>query len=128
MLRHPPISPLFPYTPLFRSVGQMAAERLHIPLPQVSVEVGDTLYPPSPVAGGSNQTASCCSVVMKACDAIKARLSPPATVGSGQSADGETLEDQFKRLGMGAIEEYAEFLPPEGKPDSIKKLYDGTPL
>src|SRR4051794_41486577 len=68
MLRHPPISPLFPYTPLFRSVGQMAAERLHISLSQVSVEVGDSLYPPAPVAGGSNQTASCCSVVMKACE------------------------------------------------------------
>jgi len=38
------------------------------------------------------------------------------------------LEDQFKRLGIGAIEEYAEFLPPEGKPDTIKKLYAGTPL
>jgi xanthine dehydrogenase YagR molybdenum-binding subunit len=109
-------------------LAQLAAERLGIPVAAVTVETGDSSLPPSPVAGGSNQTASCCSVVMKACDAIKARLSPPATVGSGSSAGGQTLEDQFKRLGMGAIEEYAEFLPPEGKPDSIKKLYDGTPL
>ena len=28
---------------------------------------------------------------------------------------------QFKRLGVGAIEEYAEFLPPGAKPDTIKK-------
>jgi xanthine dehydrogenase YagR molybdenum-binding subunit len=109
-------------------LAQLAAERLGIPVAAVTVETGDSSLPPSPVAGGSNQTASCCSVVMKACDAIKARLSPAATVGSGSSAGGETLEEQFKRLGMGAIEEYAEFLPPEGKPDSIKKLYDGTPL
>ena len=28
------------------------------------------------------------------------------------AARGESLEDKFKRLGVGAIEEYAEFLPP----------------
>jgi xanthine dehydrogenase YagR molybdenum-binding subunit len=109
-------------------LAQLAAERLGIPVAAVTVETGESRLPPSPVAGGSNQTASCCSVVMKACDAIKAKLSPLATVGRGSSVGGETLVDQFKRLGMGAIEEYAEFLPPEGKPDSIKKLYDGTPL
>jgi xanthine dehydrogenase YagR molybdenum-binding subunit len=65
---------------------------------------------------------------MKACDAIKAKLSgPPETTGAGPSGGAGTLEDQFKRLGVGAIEEYAEFLPPEGKPDTIKKLYAGTP-
>ena len=36
--------------------------------------LGDSTLPPSPVAGGSNQTASCCSAVMKACDAIMAKL------------------------------------------------------
>ena len=40
----------------------------------VQVELGDSNLPPAPVAGGSNQTASCCSVVMKACDAIMAKL------------------------------------------------------
>ena len=108
-------------------IAQMAAERLGIPMSAVTVETGDSELPPSPVAGGSNQTASCCSVVMKACDAIKAKLSPQQTTGSG-SSDDEKLEDQFKRFGVGAIEEYAEFLPPEGKSDTIKKLYGGTPL
>jgi xanthine dehydrogenase YagR molybdenum-binding subunit len=110
-------------------LAQMAAERLGIAVAKVSVETGDSALPPAPVAGGSNQTASCCSVVMKACDAIKAKLSQPATTGSGSSNENasEKLEDKFKRLGVGAIEEYAEFLPPEGKPDTIKKLYGGTP-
>jgi xanthine dehydrogenase YagR molybdenum-binding subunit len=87
------------------------------------------------VAGGSNQTASCCSVVMKACDAINARLSggqPAAkaeTVGrAAVDGGGEKLEDKFKRLGVGAIEEYAEFVPPGGKPDTIQKLYAGQPF
>jgi xanthine dehydrogenase YagR molybdenum-binding subunit len=108
-------------------VAQMAAERLGIPVSAVTVETGDSALPPSPVAGGSNQTASCCSVVMKACDAIKAKLSQPTTSGSA-APGGNSLEAQFKQLGVGAIEEYAEFLPPEGKPDTIKKLYAGTPL
>jgi xanthine dehydrogenase YagR molybdenum-binding subunit len=38
------------------------------------------------------------------------------------------LEDRFKQLGIGAIEEYAEYLPPGGKSDTIKKLYAGTPF
>jgi len=107
-------------------VAQMAAERLGVPLANVTVETGDSDLPPSPVAGGSNQTASCCSVVMKACDAIKARLSLPATSGSAGAPP--SLEERFKQLGIGAIEEYAEFLPPGGKPDTIKKLYAGTPF
>ena len=46
-------------------IGQMAAERLGLPLDAIRVEVGDSNLPPVPVAGGSNQTASCCSVVME---------------------------------------------------------------
>jgi len=108
-------------------IAQTLSDQLGIPVSAVEVETGDSALPPAPVAGGSNQTASCCSVVMKACEAIKVRLSRPSTVGSG-SGGGNTLEEQFKRLGVGAIEEYAEFLPPGGKPDTIRKLYEGTPF
>jgi xanthine dehydrogenase YagR molybdenum-binding subunit len=117
-------------------VGQMAAERLGIPLDQVAVEVGDSLFPPVPVAGGSNQTASCCSVVMQACDALMAKLNKAGgsqdTVGS---APGNSLEAKFGRLGVSMLEEYAEFVPTAARPNPItgvftnpiKKLYDGTP-
>jgi xanthine dehydrogenase YagR molybdenum-binding subunit len=113
-------------------VAQMAAERLGIPVSSVTVETGDSTLPPSPVAGGSNQTASCCSVVMKACDAIRRKLygGPRETVGGGRSDEDTAaggLEAAFKRLKLGAIEEYAEFLPPGAKPDAIKNLYAGTP-
>jgi len=103
---------------VYTVVGQMAAEQLGVPLSAVSVEVGDSLLPPAPVAGGSNTTASACSAVLKACEAIRRRLTGPA---------GEMLEDQFKRLGVGAIEEYAEFIPPGAPPDAIKQLYAGKP-
>ena len=64
---------------------------------------------------------------MKACDAIRDKLtSPKVTVGSNTGTR-ESLADSFKRLKLGAIEEYAEFLPPGAKPDAIKNLYAGKP-
>jgi xanthine dehydrogenase YagR molybdenum-binding subunit len=109
-------------TGAYTVIGQMAAERLGLPLSSVTVELGDSDLPPAPVAGGSNTTASACSAVAKACDAILAKLS---NVPEGER--GEKLADAFKRLGVGAIEEYAEFLPLGAKPDAIQKLYAGQP-
>ena len=104
-------------------LAQMASERLGVPLSSVSVEVGDSNLPPGPVAGGSNTTASACSTVLKACDAILAKLGGMA----GQTPrDPQALADQFKRLGIGAIEEYAEFIPDGVSPDAVQKLYGGT--
>ena len=114
-------------------IGQMAAEQLGVPLSSVTVELGDTSLPPAPVAGGSNTTASACSAVMKACEAIRRKLfgSSAETVGGGGSTAGFTggnsLEAAFKQRKLGAIEEYAEFLPPGAKPDAIKNLYAGKP-
>jgi xanthine dehydrogenase YagR molybdenum-binding subunit len=109
-------------------------------LSSVAVELGDSNLPPAPVAGGSNTTASACSAVMKACDAIRLKLSASApasdarsasdgvTVGSNAGMRQPSLEESFNRLGVGAIEEYAEYLPPGGKPDSVKNLYAGMPF
>src|SRR5262245_46229267 len=84
-------------------VAQMAADRLGIPVSRVTVETGDSTLPPSPVAGGSNQTASCCSVVMKACDHVRRKLYGTTSETVGGSGSGEVtasgnLEDAFKRL------------------------------
>jgi xanthine dehydrogenase YagR molybdenum-binding subunit len=111
--------------------GQMAAERLGIPLDHVRVEVGDSALPPVPVAGGSNQTASCCSAVMKACDAIAARLNRSGgntqTTGSSDGRVG-ALADKFAQLGVRTIEEYAEFVPEAAKPGELKKLISDGPI
>src|SRR5262249_55622011 len=50
------------------------------------------------------------------------------TEGRAVSADGaaEELEALFKRAGVNAIEEYAEYVPPGMPPDSIAKLYAGS--
>ena len=59
---------------VYTVLAQVAAERLGVPLSSVTVEVGDSKLPPAPVAGGSNTTASTCSAVLKACDAIRDKL------------------------------------------------------
>jgi xanthine dehydrogenase YagR molybdenum-binding subunit len=114
---------------IYTILAQMAAERLGIDVANVTVELGDSNYPPSPVAGGSNQTATCCSTVMKACDAVMAKLNAGDNTGTGK------LADKFARLGASTVEEYAEFVPEGAKPNPvvglfaspIKKLYEGVP-
>jgi xanthine dehydrogenase YagR molybdenum-binding subunit len=134
-------------TGAYTVLGQMAAERLGVPHSAVTVELGDSTLPPAPVAGGSNTTASCCSVVIKACDAIRAKLFHAASTSnegplagkettgfsisegqvSASGGAGEPLADVMKRLGVGAIEEYAENVPEGLKPESVKNLYAGKP-
>jgi xanthine dehydrogenase YagR molybdenum-binding subunit len=130
---------------VYTVLGQMAAEELGVDLSTTSVEVGGSDLPPAPVAGGSNTTASTCSVVLKACTAIREKLArAAATANDGPLAgrdpsalklsggkvvapDGaaEALADTFKRLGVSAIEEYAEFAPEGVKPEAVKTLYAG---
>jgi CO/xanthine dehydrogenase Mo-binding subunit len=55
-------------------IGQMATERLGVPLSSVAVELGDSNLPPAPIAGGSNTTAGACPAVLRACDAIRGKL------------------------------------------------------
>jgi xanthine dehydrogenase YagR molybdenum-binding subunit len=95
-------------------VGQIASEHLGIPLDQVQVELGDSRLPPVPVAGGSNQTASGCSVVAQACDALMAGLN---------SAGGNSIEAKFEKLGVSTLEEYAKFIPEEAKPNPVTELF-----
>ena len=106
---------------LYTVVAQTAAERLGIPFEKVSVSLGDTDLPPAPVAGGSISTASVCTVVAQACDAIRIRL--------GQ--DGKPAGDvaaAMKDRGMGALEEYAESLPHGVAKDGVQALYKGAAM
>ena len=80
--------------------GADGGERLGIPVEKVSVSLGDTDLPPAPVAGGSISTASVCTVVAQACDAIRIRLGQD---GKPAGDDAAAMKDR----GMGALEEYA---------------------
>jgi xanthine dehydrogenase YagR molybdenum-binding subunit len=131
---------------VYTVLAQVAAERLGVNLGSVRVEVGDSRFPPAPVAGGSNTTASTCSAVLKTCDAIRSKLFNAAVAAkegplAGRSANaltlndgkvtaadgaGEKVEDVFKRMGISSIEEYAEFVPPGLEPKAMSSLYAGT--
>jgi xanthine dehydrogenase YagR molybdenum-binding subunit len=72
-------------------------------LEDVTVKLGDSLLPPAPVAGGSNTTASVTNAVIKACEAILARL------GAGRMGFGpQDLQAAMSQVPSGALEEYAE--------------------
>ncbi|TPN39080.1 xanthine dehydrogenase family protein molybdopterin-binding subunit [Mesorhizobium sp. B1-1-6] len=124
--------------------GQMAAERLGVDIGKVAVEMGDSALPPAPVSGGSISTASVCSAVLKACDAVRTKLFAAAVAESGPLAGSHNEEldlhegriltkggasastaDIFKAMQVGAIEEYAEFAPKGSTPEALKKLYAG---
>ena len=126
-------------TGAYTVVAQTAALKLGLDLGKVKVVMGDSTLPPGPVAGGSVTTASACNAVAMACDAITKRL------GAGLNAPGERslkegrlvstggtseeLAQAFARIGAGAIEEYAEFVPHGSKPGAMAKLYKGvTPI
>ena len=78
---------------VYTVLGQMAAERLGVELSSVTVEVGDSRLPPAPVAGGSNTTASACSAVMKACDAIRDKLFHAAVTANDGPLAGRNVDD-----------------------------------
>jgi xanthine dehydrogenase YagR molybdenum-binding subunit len=84
-------------------IAQTAAERLGIGLEHVRVELGDSVLPPGPMAASSATTASVCSVVLKACDAIRRRLRRTGTTGG--------LAAKFDRLRVERIAHYAEWIP-----------------
>jgi xanthine dehydrogenase YagR molybdenum-binding subunit len=97
-------------------MGQLAAARLGLPVDRVEVAMGDSRLPPAPIAGGSTTTASVGNAVSMACDRIVARF-------GGTMPPADRLDDAFSRLGVGLIEEYAEYGP--GGPDGPKALQEG---
>ena len=106
---------------LYTVAAQTAAEGLGIPVEKVSVSLGDTDLPPAPVAGGSISTASVCTVIAQACDAIRVRLGQ-----DGKPASDVTVA--MKDRGMGALEEYAESVPHGVAKDGVQALYKGAAM
>ena len=132
-------------TGAYTVIALAVADRLGVPLEKIDVQLGDSNLPPSPVAGGSNTTASVCNVVVKACDDIRSRIAGAASAAkdgklAGRQPDqlifaSETLRDDsgaeepletaIRRVSNGAIEAYAENIPHGIKPDAMAKLYRG---
>ena len=131
-------------TGTYTVAGQAVAQKLGIEPTAVKVELGDSKLPAAPVSGGSNVTASASSVLMKACDQIRARLFQAALKqgplagkradqldiqgGKIVAADGRSmpLAEAFKAAGTGVVEEYAEWFPPGKSAEDVAKLYKGA--
>jgi xanthine dehydrogenase YagR molybdenum-binding subunit len=108
-------------TGAYTALAQVAAERLGVSVEQVTMSMGDSDLPPSPVAGGSTTTASVSSAIAKGCDEIRAKLG----LNEAGAIEPSTRSAGFERLGVSVIEEYAEFVPHGVKPEGIDKLYAG---
>ena len=135
-------------TGLYTVAALVAVTGLGVDIDKVTVELGNTDLPPSPVAGGSNNTASIGIVVAKACEQIRARIARAAVdaddgpfkgrdaatlklaEGKLTGADGtsEPLDKALGRATNGAIEEYAENIPHGVPENGLQALYQGHPL
>jgi xanthine dehydrogenase YagR molybdenum-binding subunit len=102
-------------TGAYTVLGQIAAEKLGIPPAAVTVELGDSRFPPAPYSGGSITTGIVGSAIVVACETIRRRLgNQPGSIFALLEASGQ-----------GFIEEIGQWFPPSFKPDSIAALYKG---
>jgi xanthine dehydrogenase YagR molybdenum-binding subunit len=103
-------------------VAMTASDLLGLPLDAIEVNIGDSRLPAAPMSAGSNSTASVCTVVAKACEAIRQRIAQSAVKagssplkgypeGSVRLIDGratsgecsELLEVAIKRVSRGKL-------------------------
>jgi len=127
-------------------IAQAAAEKLGVPVENVTVFIGDSNLPPAPVAGGSNSTASTCSTVITVCEQVRQRLfralapndamaadKSRETIGMGQTPATQAAgsdqpfdrEKAFDALGVNVVEEYGQWKPDGAPPDSFRAMYQG---
>ena len=134
-------------TGAYTAVAATAADQLGIELDRVTVEMGDTEFPPASLAAGSSHTATITHAVAKACGELRERLARAATTSNegplagydwhslrlqggrlvAPNGAGEELTDAVKRLTRGAVEAYAENIPKGLPPEAIETLYNGQP-
>jgi xanthine dehydrogenase YagR molybdenum-binding subunit len=121
-------------TGAYTVIGQMAAEMLGADMKNVKVELGDSRLPAGPVAGGSITTASTCSAVKLACEAILKKLTglsdvKEVTVRNGKirtsSGKSEDIAEVFKRLGVDTLEEMGEYIPKGVEPGALAAAQKG---
>jgi xanthine dehydrogenase YagR molybdenum-binding subunit len=89
-------------------LSQIAADALGVGLDAVRLELGDSRYPAAGVAGGSSGTAKWGTAVVRACEALLARLSDEGAAGSDgvevtvDTADEVRAQAKLARAAFGA--------------------------
>jgi xanthine dehydrogenase YagR molybdenum-binding subunit len=131
-------------TGAYTAVAIVVADRLGIPVEDVTVSLGDSDLPPVPTAGGSNNAASMGNVAAKACEEVRSRIAAAAVrnnAGPFAGEDPQSLKLQGRALvapdgrrepletAVGrvaaSIEVHAENVPEGMPPDSAAGLYEG---
>jgi xanthine dehydrogenase YagR molybdenum-binding subunit len=80
-------------TGTYTIMAQVAADTLGVPMKQVTFRLGDTIFPKTPVSGGSQTAASTGSAVYLAAKALQERLVQMATSDSESSLAGVSAQD-----------------------------------
>jgi len=131
-------------TGAYTTIAIIVADRLGLKVSDVTVQLGDSDYPPVPVAGGSNNAASTANVAAKACEELRSRIATAAVQNSagpfagadpstlrlvdgalvGANGKREPLERAVTRVG-GRLEAHVENVPEGLPPDAAHVLYQG---
>jgi xanthine dehydrogenase YagR molybdenum-binding subunit len=80
-------------TGMYTIMCQLAADTLGFPLERVRFELGDSRFPPAPVSGGSQSTASVAPAVQSAVAEIRRKLVALAVADSGSPVFGAAADD-----------------------------------
>ncbi|MDQ2713323.1 MAG: xanthine dehydrogenase family protein molybdopterin-binding subunit [Chloroflexota bacterium] len=134
-------------TGTYTVLAQLVAETLGLSLQQITVALGDTHLPPTPVAGGSRTMGSLGPAVLAAAQDVRRQAihlaltdarSPlcgcreeAITIEEGRlvsmldPAQSESYADLLKRTGKAQLVSYQESIPREGKPEDKERTFMG---
>jgi xanthine dehydrogenase YagR molybdenum-binding subunit len=114
-------------TGTYTIMTQIAAETLGVPVEKVRFDLGDTLYPETPVSGGSSTASSTGSAVQRACQALRDRFIDMALADARSPLHGARKEDVRARDGVLAVRDktdaYTDILSRAGR-DQIEERFD----
>jgi xanthine dehydrogenase YagR molybdenum-binding subunit len=82
-------------------IAQTASEYLRIPIDQITVELGDSDFPPTPGSGGSWGAASFCNGVQSACENAVSKLKKNRNIKNSEEV---ALADLLKRNQLTSFE------------------------
>ena len=131
-------------TGAYTTVAIAVADKLGLPLADVTVIMGDSNLPPVPVAGGSNNAASTTHAAVKACEAVRSQIALAAVQNNaspfaganpadlklaggrlvGPGGKSEPLQTAAARVGQ-SVEAHVENVPQGLPPKAAQGLYQG---
>lgn len=82
-------------TGAYTVLTQVSADALGLPVGRVVFELGDSSFPPAPVSGGSNSTASVSEAILRAATALREKLGssdPNRTIAELVRSSGQPIE------------------------------------